>query len=100
MYSFSPSYSEEDLSSHCKPVTSSSIALPSCDECRRPGSEVKRKEMFGSGIFAEPVEENGPGITSADRTCVRLHQVKICAPRTIVASAHLDSPLSIHVLKQ
>ncbi|CAM6127942.1 unnamed protein product [Calypogeia fissa] len=44
---------------------------------RRPGSEVKRKEMFGSGIFAEAGAdgaENGHGITSADRTCVRLHQ--------------------------
>ncbi|KAL2649979.1 hypothetical protein R1flu_018107 [Riccia fluitans] len=37
---------------------------------RRPGSEVKRKEMFGSGIFVD-VPENGDQV---DRTCVRLHQ--------------------------
>ncbi|KAL3701739.1 hypothetical protein R1sor_019761 [Riccia sorocarpa] len=37
---------------------------------RRPGSEVKRKEMFGSGIFMDG-SENGD---QADRTCVRLHQ--------------------------
>ncbi|BBM97458.1 hypothetical protein MPTK1_1g05870 [Marchantia polymorpha subsp. ruderalis] len=42
---------------------------------RRPGSEVKRKEMFGSGIFVEGAEGGEhAGITSQDRTCVRLHQ--------------------------
>ncbi|BBM97455.1 hypothetical protein MPTK1_1g05870 [Marchantia polymorpha subsp. ruderalis] len=44
-------------------------------ESARPGSEVKRKEMFGSGIFVEGAEGGEhAGITSQDRTCVRLHQ--------------------------
>ncbi|KAJ7556831.1 hypothetical protein O6H91_05G100500 [Diphasiastrum complanatum] len=43
---------------------------------RRPGSDTKRKEMFGSGIFAEPVEgaDVSNGFHTPDRSSARVHQ--------------------------
>lgn len=46
--------------------------------CRRPGSDFKRREMHGSGIFngTGSGQSDGNG-AHADRTTVRMHQVII-----------------------
>ena len=46
--------------------------------CRRPGSDFKRREMHGSGIFngSGSGQSDGNG-AHADRTTVRMHQVII-----------------------
>jgi len=44
----------------------------------RPPSDLKRREMHGSGIFNGTGAGNGEG-NGADRTAVRMHQVS-CSP--------------------
>lgn len=41
----------------------------------RPASDLKKREMHGSGIFNGAGASNGEG-SGADRTAVRMHQVR------------------------
>lgn len=60
--------------------------------CRRPGSDFKRREMHGSGIFngTGSGQSDGNG-AHADRTTVRMHQVIIalCMSPSLVIKIYL-----------
>lgn len=60
--------------------------------CRRPGSDFKRREMHGSGIFngSGSGQSDGNG-AHADRTTVRMHQVIIalCMSPSLVVKIYL-----------
>ena len=55
----------------------------------RPASDLKKKEMTGSGIFNGAGAGNGEG-NNADRTAVRMHQVGLLFSFLLIRSKCLD----------
>ena len=63
----------------------------------RPASDLKKREMNGSGIFNGAAAVNGEG-NGADRTAVRMHQVEVApllSPSSVASNFAFRHPFPL-----